>query len=59
MDALVAMVRRIAENDYDGEYYPLPESGDLVPAGYDEKSLISKHAFIYDRAHGEEAIEKD
>jgi selenocysteine lyase/cysteine desulfurase len=59
VDAVVIMLRRIAENDYDGEYYLLPETGELVPAGYDEVLLISKHAFSYDRAHGEEAIEKD
>ena len=58
VDALVAMLRRIAVDDYDGEYYPLPGSGDLVPAGYDDHSLISKRAFSYHASHVEKAIEK-
>jgi selenocysteine lyase/cysteine desulfurase len=59
VDALVAMVQRIADNDYDGEYYPLPGSGDFVPAGYDEGALISKRAFTYYAPHGEKAVENN
>jgi hypothetical protein len=30
------MLRRIVQDDYDGQYYQLPESGDYKPAGYDD-----------------------
>ncbi len=36
VDALVAMLHRIVQGDYDGQYYQLPESGDYKPAGYDD-----------------------
>jgi selenocysteine lyase/cysteine desulfurase len=57
VDALVAMLQRISNDDYEGEYSSLPGSGDLAPLGYDDEGLISKRAFSYDRAHGQEAIE--
>ena len=34
VDALVEMLRRITRHDYQGEYHPVPESGDYKPAGY-------------------------
>ncbi len=71
VDALVAMLHRIVQDDYDGQYYQLPESGDYKPAGYDDAApetlfsdrdleglLISKHTFSYDAAHGEKAVEE-
>ena len=39
IDALVAMVRRIGRDDYDGQYVQVPESGDYRPAGYDDEPL--------------------
>jgi selenocysteine lyase/cysteine desulfurase len=34
VDALVEMLRRITRNDYQGQYYLDPESGEYAPAGY-------------------------
>ena len=34
VDALVEMLRRITRNEYQGKYYPVPESGEYAPAGY-------------------------
>jgi selenocysteine lyase/cysteine desulfurase len=36
VDALVAMLQRIAQDDYDGQYYQVRESGDYIPAGYQD-----------------------
>ena len=41
VDALVAMLQRIARNDYHGQYEQVPESGDYMPAGYED--TISSH----------------
>jgi len=35
VDAVVEMVRRIAHDDYHGQYYQAPETGDYHPAGDD------------------------
>jgi len=34
VDALVEMLRRITRNEYQGRYYPIPESGEYAPAGH-------------------------
>ncbi len=34
IDTLVEMLWRITRNDYQGQYYQVPESGDYEPAGY-------------------------
>jgi selenocysteine lyase/cysteine desulfurase len=34
VDALVEMLRRITRNEYQGQYYQDPESGEYAPAGY-------------------------
>jgi cysteine desulfurase / selenocysteine lyase len=34
IDALVEMLRRITRNEYQGQYYLVPESGEYAPAGY-------------------------
>lgn len=39
VDALVAMVQRIAREDYHGDYYQVPETGDYRPVGYEETTL--------------------
>ena len=41
VDALVAMLQRIVRNDYRGRYDQVPESGDYMPAGYEDP--ISSH----------------
>ena len=39
IDALVEMLWRIIRNDYQGQYYQVPESGDYKPAGYQDPPL--------------------
>jgi cysteine desulfurase / selenocysteine lyase len=34
VDALIEMLRRITRNEYQGQYYQIPDSGDFAPAGY-------------------------
>jgi cysteine desulfurase / selenocysteine lyase len=34
VDALIEMLRRITRNEYRGQYYPIPESGEYKPVGY-------------------------
>jgi selenocysteine lyase/cysteine desulfurase len=34
VDALIEMLRRITRNEYRGQYYPTPESGEYKPVGY-------------------------
>jgi selenocysteine lyase/cysteine desulfurase len=34
VDALLEMLRRITRNEYQGRYYPIPESGEYAPAGH-------------------------
>jgi selenocysteine lyase/cysteine desulfurase len=36
VDALVEMLRRITRHDYQGKYYPVRESGEYLPAGYQD-----------------------
>ena len=36
VDALVAMLKRIAAGDYRGRYEQVPETGDYRPVGYED-----------------------
>ena len=39
IDSLVDMLGRISRNDYQGQTYQVPESGDYEPVGYQDPAL--------------------
>ena len=44
IDALAEMLERIARDDYRGEYFQLPETGDYRAAGDDQLANTEFHA---------------